>query len=132
MQTVAFLRISARGIRLYSGSNKGYTGPVLYGNLGLEPHWLVERLTRKSRMVSLTPQWLPQLDADHLFITFDKLDSTVEGEERNILHNPLWQSLPAVRNGRVYEVDFLTWMNYGIISHSKKIEDAVKMLAYLS
>jgi len=72
--------------------------------------------------------WRVRLDADHLFITFDKHHSAVEGEERGLLDFPLWRELPAVKNNNVYEVDFLTWMNYGVISHGKKIDDVLDVL----
>nr|WP_234410425.1 hypothetical protein [Caldalkalibacillus mannanilyticus] len=127
-QTVAFLRISACGISLYGGCKHGYTGPILYKDLGLTPHSIVLKLAGKSRKVALTQEWLEQLDADHLFITFDKRHSNTDGEERRILDSPLWKRLPAVKNKCVYEVDFLTWMNYGVISHGKKIDDVLKVL----
>ncbi|UVI27451.1 AraC family transcriptional regulator [Paenibacillus spongiae] len=128
-QTVAFLRISALGISLYSGPDHGYTGPVLYKDLGLAPHPLVGELTKNIRKIVLEGEWLERLDADHLFITFDKRHSITEGEERKILQSQSWLELPAVMNGFVYEVDFLTWMNYGILSHGKKIDDVMKVLA---
>lgn len=128
-RTVACLRISALGISLYSGPNHGYTGPILYGDLGLTPHPLVQQLSRDARNAILSRKCLKLLDADHLFITFDKRHSSWEGEERCLLDAPEWQSLPAVRSGCVYEVDFLTWMNYGVISHGKKIEDVLRVLA---
>ncbi|WMT43071.1 hypothetical protein RE628_12830 [Paenibacillus sp. D2_2] len=127
-QSVAFLRISTLGISLYGGEDHGYTGPVLYRDLGLTPPLLVKKLTKDARKVLLEPLELLELDADHLFITFDKRHSTREGEEREILNSPLWQSLRAVRDGCVYEVDFYTWMNYGILSHRKKINDVLAAL----
>ncbi|SMF84012.1 AraC-type DNA-binding protein [Paenibacillus uliginis N3/975] len=127
-QTVACLRISALGVSLYAGSERGYTGPVLYSDLGLTPHPLVRKLTNYHRRVELTQEWLERLDADHLFIMFDKRHSMLEGEERRLLNTPSWQALPAVRNRCVYEVDFMTWMNYGILSHGLKIDDVLKVL----
>lgn len=65
------------------------------------------------------------MTADHLFIAFD----LQEGEGRELLDTPLWRSLPAVRNRCVYEVDFMAWMNYGVLSHQRKIADVLKVLA---
>ncbi|WP_052676058.1 helix-turn-helix domain-containing protein [Paenibacillus sp. IHBB 10380] len=124
-QTVAFLRISAYGIRLYGGEELGYTGGVLYRDLGLKPDSLVQQLTHGKRYVNLTSEFLPHLNADHLFVTFDKW----EGEGREVLDTLLWKTLPAVQNRCVYEVDFLAWMNYGVLSHSRKIEDVLRVLA---
>lgn len=128
-ETVACLRVSALGISLYAGAEQGYTGPVLYKDLGLTPHPLIRQLTGGARKACVTLDWLAQLDADHLFITFDKRHSAYEEEERRLLASSEWQALPAARNGRVYEVDFLTWMNYGVLSHGKKIDDVLQVLA---
>ncbi|MBP1990993.1 AraC family transcriptional regulator [Paenibacillus eucommiae] len=123
-QTVACLRISASSVTLYGGPERGYTGPVLYKDLALEPHPLVMQLAAGVNRVALSPESLSRLDADHLFITFDK----EEGEGRELLDTPLWKGLRAVRNQCVYEVDFLSWMNYGILSHSKKIDDVLLVM----
>ncbi|WP_238178001.1 helix-turn-helix domain-containing protein [Paenibacillus contaminans] len=122
--TVAVLRISSRAVYLYGGSSRGYTGPLLYGNLGLAQPDLVRELARDERRISLTMEGLARLDADHLFITFDKED----GEGRDLLDTPIWKELKAVRSKRVYEVDFLAWMNYGVLSHNRKIDDVLKVL----
>ncbi|WP_245596189.1 helix-turn-helix domain-containing protein [Paenibacillus taiwanensis] len=123
--TVACLRISSCGIYLYGGQQLGYTGGVLYKDLGLTPHPLVDKLTVGQRRISLTDEWIAQLDADHLFITFDKR----EGEGRELLDTSLWNQLPAVQQGHVYEVDFIAWMNYGVLSHKRKIDDVLAVLA---
>jgi AraC-like DNA-binding protein/ABC-type Fe3+-hydroxamate transport system substrate-binding protein len=127
-ETVACLRISALGVSLYGGPAHGYTGPVLYRDLGLRPHPLVNQLAGKQRKVVLSMEQLVRLEADHLFVTFDKRHSASAGEERSLLKMPEWLSLPAVRGGRVYEVDFMAWMNYGVLSHERKIDDVLSVL----
>lgn len=124
-QTVALLRISAYGVALYGCDELGYSASVLHEDLGLQRHGLVSRLTRGQKRVNLSREELSELTADHLFITFDKQ----EGESRELLDSQLWRSLPAVRNRCVYEVDFMAWMNYGVLSHQRKIEDVLKVLA---
>ncbi|MGO4729588.1 helix-turn-helix domain-containing protein [Paenibacillus sp. 2KB_22] len=127
-QTVAFLRISASEITLY-GDQQGYVGPVIYQDLGLNPHSRVQQWTRQERRISIGLEQLSQLDADHLLITFDTGDSSEPGDERELLDRDEWKRLPAVKNGNVYEVDFMSWMNYGVISHGKKIEDILRFMA---
>nr|WP_261779890.1 AraC family transcriptional regulator [Paenibacillus xylanexedens] len=127
-KTVAFLRISATEIVLY-GVQQGYVGPVMYQDLGLTPHPLVQQWALKERRISISVDQLKLLQADYLFITFDCLDSVMIGDERKLLDSREWRQLSAVRNGCVYEVDFLTWMNYGVISHGKKIDDILRVLA---
>lgn len=127
-QTVAFLRISASDITLY-GDQQGYVGPVIYQDLGLIPHSRVQQWTRQERRISIGLEQLSQLDADHLLITFDTGNSAKPGDERELLDRDEWKRLPAVKSGNVYEVDFMSWMNYGVISHGKKIEDILRFMA---
>ncbi|WP_433923321.1 helix-turn-helix domain-containing protein [Paenibacillus taichungensis] len=126
-QTVALLRITSSEIILY-GNQYGYVGPVLYQDLGLTPHFRVQQWASQSRRVGIGLEQLSQLEADHLFITFDNMDSAYPGEERKLLERDEWRRLPAVISGHVYEVDFMTWMNYGVISHGKKIDDILQYL----
>lgn len=123
--SVAVLRISEQGTFLYGDCSSGYTGPILYNDLGLAEPKLVRQLAHGQRRVSLTKEALSELDANHLFITFDKR----EGEGRELLQSKAWKQLPAVRNGCVYEVDFFAWMNYGVLSNMRKIEDVLRVLA---
>lgn len=127
-QTVAFLRISASDITLY-GDQQGYVGPVIYQDLGLIPHSRVQQWTRHERRISIGLEQLSQLDANHLLITFDTGNSAKPGDERELLDRDEWKRLPAVKSGNVYEVDFMSWMNYGVISHGKKIEDILRFMA---
>ncbi len=124
-QTVAFLRISSDSIVLYAGPDRGYTGPILYKDLGLTPHPLIEQVTSGARRAELSLELLAQLDADHLFVTCE----CSEQAKQDLYATSLWQSLPAVVHNRVYEVDYLSWMNYGILSHGKKINDVLRVLA---
>jgi len=122
--SVAVLRISDLSVCLYGSRHFGYTGPVLYGDLGLREPELAGRLLPLGRGMAVELETLAGLDADHLFITFDKR----EGDGRQLLDSPAWQAIPAVRNGRVHEVDFFSWMNYGVLSHHRKIEDVLRVL----
>lgn len=130
-ETVAFLRISADHIIQYTEEGQGFVSTVLYGDVGLRSHAAVGVASKANRpgMFNLSVDDLHRLNADHLFITFDKWHSQAEGQERELLEQPEWLDLPAVRNDRVYEVDFLTWMNNGIISNGKKIDDILRSLA---
>lgn len=125
--TVACLRITAGSIMLYA-ERSGYTGPVLYGALGLQSPDMVRRLARDQRNRLLNPEELASLGADHLFIVFDKSENRQAGDERRLLNHPCWKRLPAVQSGRVYEMDFFAWMNYGVLAHSRKIRDVLSIL----
>ncbi|MWJ31208.1 MULTISPECIES: helix-turn-helix domain-containing protein [Saccharibacillus] len=125
--SVACLRISAQQIRLYA-QHSGYTGPLLYGELGLKPPELLRHMPEAQRSLLLRPDELAQVDADHLFVIFDKSDNRHPGDERRLLEHPCWRALPAVQAGRVYETDFFAWMNYGILAHGRKIRDVLETL----
>ncbi|OXM13450.1 AraC family transcriptional regulator [Paenibacillus herberti] len=122
-QTAAFLRISGNKASLY-GYERGFTAGVLHRDLGLSPDPLVVRLTAGKRMAELSEVSIADLKADHLFIAYDR-DA---GEPDVLTGSAPWRRLPAVAAGRVYEVDFMAWMNYGILSHHRKVEDVIEVL----
>ncbi|MDF2725665.1 MAG: AraC family transcriptional regulator [Paenibacillus sp.] len=125
-ESVAVLRISSKAVYLYGGGKRGYTGPLLYGGLGLAEPDIVRKLLPYERRVSLTREELARIDADHLFIAFDKEHGEDAG--RQLLETPEWKQVPAVKGNRVHEVDFMAWMNYGVLSHNCKINDVLRVL----
>lgn len=124
-QTVAFLRVSAEKITV----EKIYTAPVLFDDLEMKPHPFVRSLTVNEARAGMSWEQLSSLDADHIFFAFDKWHDADEGAERLQIQHPAWQALPAVRNNRAYEVDFMTWMNHGVIANMKKMEEILTLLA---
>ncbi|MCA9879167.1 MAG: iron-siderophore ABC transporter substrate-binding protein [Thermomicrobiales bacterium] len=123
-ETVAFLRIFQRELRLEGGT--GETGPMLFGELGLTPAGIVEPLMDTWAEV-LSLEMVPQIDADHLFVQ-PEIDSDEYYEE--LLSSPLWQEVPAVRNGNVYVVDRWThWLTRGILAGELAIADVMAALA---
>lgn len=125
-ETVAVLRFASNAIYLYGGPNKGYTGPLLYDRLGLNQPQMVQQMPPHERRMKISLDMLSALDAEHLFITFDREQSG--GAERHWLSSEAWNTHPAVKAKRVYEVDFWAWMNYGVLSHNRKIDDLLLAL----
>ncbi|OAB36424.1 hypothetical protein PMSM_08280 [Paenibacillus macquariensis subsp. macquariensis] len=126
-QTYVFLRIAADCISV----DQKYTKPFLWRELGITPHPMVQALTHEVGRQGVTWEWLNELDADYIFFAFDKWHEHVVGSERRQIDHPMWQTIPAVRNRRAFEVDFMTWMNQGqLLANSKKIDDVLRMLAY--
>jgi len=122
-KTFAVVRAKPKEIQLMDGSF--YSGPVLYSDLGLTPHKLVTEWSWK-HAESLSLEKLPELDADYIFIL-------VQGDAARPLldefqKSPLWQNLPAVKNGQAFEMPSNYWMASGAIANTKKIEDVVKAL----
>ncbi|MFS0554718.1 helix-turn-helix domain-containing protein [Brevibacillus sp. 179-C9.3 HS] len=124
-QKLAFLRISADQILV----EQNYTSQVLFQDLEMEPHLLVKKQFAKQVREGVSWEELSTLDADHIFFSFDKWHQGKQGAEELQLNHPVWQALPAVRNKRAYQVDFMTWMNHGVIANGKKVDDVLKVLA---
>lgn len=127
-QTVALIRICNEGrIRLYGGPG-GYSGTVLYQDLGLEPSEDVLRLAwdRPSGYVPVSAEAVYALRADHLFVVADPA-----GEDywRRLAADPRWERLPCVNANRCYEVRFDIWMTFGVIAHRLKLRDVLRFLA---
>lgn len=122
-QSVAVLRISDRSVALYGGGSCGYTGPLLYRGLGFSEPGIVRNMDPGVRRIDLSPAQLEELDADHLFVAFEG-----QGGGRALLESSAWKSLRAVKANRVYEVDFMAWMNYGVLSHRRKIDDVLQVM----
>lgn len=75
------------------------------------------------------PDWeqLSQLDGDILlYIVGGTNDSDTNGRLEEVLGNPLWQMLPAVKAGRVYRVDPATWMEFSGVGSAHKVLDDVE------
>jgi len=124
-ETVAIVRVHTKSIRLYGGP--GYAGPVVYGELGLNPPQMVKDLVLDKNLgvANISMEVIPQLTADHIFLT---MDTGAEQQYKDLTENGLWKNLPAVKNGHVYEVNFETWMKSGPIADGMKVEDIVQAL----
>ncbi|MDC0759459.1 helix-turn-helix domain-containing protein [Brevibacillus sp. AG] len=126
-RSVALVRVYADGdIRLYGGPN-GYTGSVLYGDLGLRPPKLVHDLIWGSSewMKKITFDMLSELDAQRLLIVVDEAGRQQAGK---MTSTEQWKSVPAVREGNVYEVRSDIWMTYGLHAHCAKIDNVLAAL----
>ncbi len=124
-ETVALIRVEQKGMLLYGGPNKGFTGPVLYGDLQLQPDPLVRKLAWDDYNKQITMETIPELTADHLLVV---VGNQAQEQAEQLYNNPLWQSIPAVKNKHVHEVDFLTWMSSGPIANTLKMKQATELL----
>ncbi|WP_159102294.1 helix-turn-helix domain-containing protein [Caldalkalibacillus mannanilyticus] len=124
-QTVALIRIHSSELRLYGGPMQGYTGPVLYGDLGLKAPSLVRSLAWNLSMVSISLDDLSMLDTDYILLV---IDPDAEHHAKEIMGRPVWQELRAVRRGNVYQAGFYIWMSCGIVMNSLKLEEVIRFL----
>ncbi|GAB4130828.1 MAG: hypothetical protein OHK0050_45010 [Roseiflexaceae bacterium] len=121
-KTVALVRVFGSELRIEGGI--GYTGPVLWHALGLTPHRLVDLSTWNTKYSLET---IPDLDADLIFFMPE-----IDGADmaKQLEASPLWQNLPAVKNGQVYTLaGYSHWLTYGILANEQAIGDVVATFA---
>ncbi|ODT81516.1 MAG: hypothetical protein ABS76_11800 [Pelagibacterium sp. SCN 64-44] len=117
--TVLLLRVREKDIRVYGGSRR--SGPVLYQDLGLNPHPLVPLDVEH---VTVSNEIIPDLTADHIFLLAED-----EAKMAGIEATALWQGLPAVKAGHVYRVNIEPWnQSTGPISFGFIVEDVAEHL----
>jgi ABC-type Fe3+-hydroxamate transport system substrate-binding protein len=123
--TVAFLRVRPDEVRLVT-PDWGYIGPVLHGDLGLEPAPYVREVAPRDRervgYVDLSLERIPRIDADHLLFLAED-DEALTRVER------LWDRVPAVRAGSLHRVDAVVWQTTAVQANERKAADAVAALA---
>ncbi len=115
-ESVTFLRVTPEGLEIYGDVR--LVGPILYGDLGLEPGPLVEELAMGEERVEISLERVPELGAEHLFV----LDQT-EDDMEELAGSPLWQMVPAVEEGNVYPTRRDTWIAAGVLASESMIED---------
>jgi iron complex transport system substrate-binding protein len=103
-ETVAFVRIRPRVVRLY-GQSEG-PGRILYEELDLAPGPGVPS-GPDDLWVNLSTEEIGRIRADHIFLG---VDSGAENRREAVETSPLWDELPAVRAGNVYPVASQLWI----------------------
>lgn len=114
-----YINANARAIFLVG--NFHYGGYVL-SELGFAQSALVEG--EMSADISL--EMLPDLDADYIFINDN--DGLGDAFLADIQASPLWNALPAVQAGQVFEVEGDHWRSSGLIAYQKTMDDIVSFL----
>jgi len=101
-------------------------GSVLYGDLGLQPPELVLNLPKDddASWKPVTLEKLAELDADYIFL----VNSDGPGG-KEVLDQPIWKNLPAVKENRVYELSSSSsWLYSGAIAGKQVMDDLVRLL----
>lgn len=119
---VAILWVTKKTFYVVNG--KIASGAVLYGDLGLQmPNILAVLPEAKANWVSISLEKLAELDADYIYLV-----NSDKGQAGN-LKEPLWENIPAVKAGHVYEMDrSRSWLYNGLIAGSKVMDDVVASL----
>lgn len=103
-ETFTIFTVWRKELRVYGAINMG--GYVMYNSLGLKPQQRVYAdiisANKANAGYAISLEELASFAGDHIMLT------VFDGEEQaaELKNSPIWKGLPAVKNGRVYEVDF--------------------------
>lgn len=128
--TVAVGTLTPKGPRMYSHRNFGH---VFYRSLQLAvPQRIQTELAGKPPGVGFN--WLPftpgewdGLEADVLVLAINSMHEKAT-LWKEMASNPLWNSHPAVKNGRVHLIDWNSWVVYAPYSINIQLDEALSML----
>ncbi|MFS0671596.1 iron-hydroxamate ABC transporter substrate-binding protein [Ornithinibacillus sp. 179-J 7C1 HS] len=104
----------------YVVSDSLSSGDVLYNDLGLTTPNVVKEISAstEANWSEISLEKLAELDADHIFLV-----NSDKGNGSEMLEDPIWQNIPAVKNGNIYEYDANTsWLYTGPIANSQMID----------
>ncbi|MCC3374845.1 iron-siderophore ABC transporter substrate-binding protein [Cohnella sp. REN36] len=109
-ETVSVVRFMAGKTRVYHQDT--FTG-IIFKQIGLTRNPMT--LNAKEQFVDeITKERLPEADADRLFyFTYETGDGKGTALEQETTADPIWKSLGAVKNGKVYRVDDAVWNTAG-------------------
>lgn len=125
--TAAILRIRGSWLQMYGMMNMGYP---LYRSLQLAPPERIGLQTACNRHFHssvIAPEELPYYAASHLFVVLQQDRASRAAWERLRLTDE-WRQFPAVRAGRVYEVDVRRWLAYDPVSIAGQMKEAAELL----
>ncbi|WP_416148812.1 ABC transporter substrate-binding protein [Salipaludibacillus sp. HK11] len=96
------------------------SGAVLYGDLGLSSPEVVKEISKTA-----TADWSPisleelaELETEHIFLINSNQEDGLE-----LLEDPLWQNIPAVKNNHVYEFESTSsWLYNGPVANEQIID----------
>lgn len=127
---VSVVRITSWDFQVYLDAPQAYGPFLVMRDLG------VRRPPYETSTGGATlkrPDWeeLSQLTGDILlYIVGGANDSAVSGRHEEVIGNPLWAMLPAVRAGNVHRVDPGTWMEFsGAASAHRVLDDIERFVA---
>ncbi|QMV41402.1 ABC transporter substrate-binding protein [Cohnella cholangitidis] len=121
-ETVSVVRFMGGKTRVYHTDT--FTG-VIFNQIGITRNAMT--LNAKDQFVDeITKERLPEADADRLlYFTYETGDGKASETEKEWVNDSLWQSLNAVKNGKVYKVDDAVWNTAGGILAANLVIDGL-------
>ncbi|MDF2721904.1 MAG: hypothetical protein K0Q59_1579 [Paenibacillus sp.] len=120
-ETFSILNVRAKQFFMYNDVNMG--GNVIYKYLGLKPQAKVLTDVIQGEVWEISAEVIPQYIGDHLFIATNKA-----AEEALQNNRKIWANTAAVRNGKVYNIDFDLFLLTDPISVSNQLDMMTKLL----
>ncbi|KQN97227.1 ABC transporter substrate-binding protein [Paenibacillus sp. Leaf72] len=123
-KSAAVLWVTAKNV--YVVNQNLSSGDLLYRDLELTVPNVVAEIssTAKANWSAISKEKLAELDADYLFIVNSR-----EATKEEILSDPIWQGIPAVKNNNVYAYDNnASWLYTGTIANSQMIDDVLESI----
>ena len=122
MPTASVVRFIAGPTRLYQTNS--YSGVVL-NDIGFKRPKSQVSNDPAVTMKDVSPEEIDQADADLIFVT--TADTPDKTQQKQVTSNPVWKSLPAVKDGKVFTVPDETWMSgIGVQAAEQMLGDVAK------
>lgn len=131
--SVALVRVLKKEIRLYPYPGNAINR-FMYDLLNLYPPPLAVAMGNSKNM-ALSLEAIPDFQCDYILVSCGYGMSSGENNEaaqcryESLQAAPLWQHVPAVREGHVKEVDSVVWNSHGIIAKEAVIKELWDWLA---
>jgi iron complex transport system substrate-binding protein len=122
LPTVSVVRFVAGPTRLYASNS--YSGVVL-NDIGLQRPKSQISDDPAATMKDVSPEEIDQADAGLIFVT--TADTPDKTQQKQVTSNPVWKDLPAVKDGKVFEVPDETWISgIGVQAAKEMLADVAK------
>ncbi|WP_330231573.1 iron-siderophore ABC transporter substrate-binding protein [Nocardia sp. NBC_00508] len=122
LPTVSVVRFLAGPTRLYQSNS--FSGVVL-ADIGLPRPASQISTDPKKIMKEISPERIDQADAELIFVAV--IEDPGKTEKNVVTTSPVWQDLPAVKGGKVFEVPDETWMSgIGVQAADRMLADVAK------
>ncbi|MFC8093339.1 ABC transporter substrate-binding protein [Streptomyces sp. NPDC057301] len=122
MPTASVVRFIAGPTRLYQSNS--YSGVVL-NDIGFQRPRSQVSDDPEVTMKDVSPEEIDQADADLIFVT--AADAEDKTQKKQVVSNPVWKDLPAVKDGKVFAVPDETWMSgIGVQAAEEMLKDVAK------
>ncbi|SFL88404.1 ABC transporter substrate-binding protein [Salibacterium qingdaonense] len=118
-ETAAVMQFYDKNIHMYQTS----AFPTIYDAAQFEP---TDKAAELTDAVTLSEEVIPEYGADRIFVMFS--NSTAEENYEQLKQKDVWQSLPAVQNGKVHVVDNDYWSEFNPVLVERQLDTLVSKI----